>query len=122
MKTIQITLKDGQTKTLRQEIQPYVEILAELGQKQVTEEHFYEMLGALPPQALLPLKMIAYARDQEMHGTAFLVGEPSCHSYCAFSGDIAAKYDCFFSVNDLFYYGGEQSEKSFNLQFVQNYF
>ena len=108
MKTIQITLKDGQTKTLRQEIQPYIEILAELGQKQVSEEHYYEMLGVLPPQA--------------MHRAAFLVGEPSCHSYCAFSGDIAAKYDCFFSVNDLFYYGGQQSEKSFDLQFVQNYF
>jgi hypothetical protein len=108
MKTIQITLKDGQTKTLRQEIQPYIEILAELGQKQVTEEHYYEMLGVLPPQA--------------MHGGAFLVGEPNNHSYCVFSGDIAAKYDCFFSVNGLFYYGGQQSEKSFDLQFVQNYF
>lgn len=107
MKTFQITLEDGQTRTLQQETQPFIELLAELGQKQVTEEQFYEMLGALPPQA--------------MHGTAFLVGEPTTHSYCPFSGHIAAKYDCYFISDDLFYYGGEQSEKSFDVQFVQNF-
>ena len=107
MKTFQITLKDGQTKTLQQETQPFIELLAELGQKQVTEEQFYEMLGALPPQA--------------MHGTAFLVGEPSTHSYCPFSAEIVEKFECYFSHNDLFYSGGLQSEKSFDVQFVQNF-
>lgn len=107
MKTFQITLKDGQTKTLQQEAQPFIELLAELGQKQVTEEKFYEMLGALPPQA--------------MHGTAFLVGEPTTHSYCPFSAEIVEKFECYFSHGDLFYSGGLQSEKSFDVQFVQNF-
>lgn len=53
-----------------------------------TKEHFYNLLGALPPAAY--------------HAGGFLVGEPVSARRCTVTGKGAATYDAFFEVDDIY--------------------
>jgi len=64
-------------------------------QKEVTEAHFFEMLGALPPERM------------DGH-RAFLVGEP----YGTINGEQC--FELYFQRDSKFYSGGYCSTKTFD--------
>lgn len=62
--------------------------------KEVTEDHYNEMLGCLPPE--------------RMTSNAFLVGEPTDHAIVAneHASLYQARYALYFIEDDHYYYGG----------------
>lgn len=87
--------------------QKFVDELNELGNRRVTEEHYYNMLEVLPPAM--------------MHDGAFLVGEPVNHKFCVYANDYAATYDCYAIASDGSYLGiGAISKAMFRRCFIKN--
>ena len=71
--------------------------------KEVSEEHYDEMLGCLPPE--------------RMTGNAFLVGEASDHG----GEKYAPRYAMYFMENGKFYYAGLATVKDFDLWNLPEY-
>jgi hypothetical protein len=57
--------------------------------KEITEDRFFDMLGALPPI--------------DHKGTSFLLGEPYSHRHCSVTGECAPTYAGFLQIGDSYF-------------------
>lgn len=87
--------------------QKFVDVLNDLGNRKVTEEHYYNMLEVLPPEM--------------MYDGAFLVGEPMNSKYCIYAKGVVEYFDCYAKASDGSYLGiGAVSKAMFKKCFIQN--
>jgi hypothetical protein len=70
----------------------YADLLLELGNATVSDEHFEEMLSCLPPQ------LTNYTKEKGFD--AFLVGEAVDSKFCKFAGKIVEVYDCYATASN----------------------